>query len=85
MTMTEWNQDDRLLGDLGGGHAFRMEQRSVEHLGITWEGHVDMFLPVWEEFGKGENEKMILQAAKESEELYRVYQAGIADAMERMS
>ena len=24
MTMTEWNQDDRLLGDLGGGHAFRM-------------------------------------------------------------
>jgi hypothetical protein len=43
-----------------------------------------MFLPVWEEFGKGENEKMILQAAKESEELYRVYQAGLADAMERI-
>ena len=97
MTMTEWNQDDRLLGDLGGGHAFRMGQRWVEHLGITWDdlpnwkahreadkGHVDMFLPVWEEFGKGENEKMILQAAKESEELYRVYQAGLADAMERL-
>ena len=33
MTMTEWNQDDRLLGDLGGGHAFRMGQRWVEHLG----------------------------------------------------
>jgi len=27
---------------------------------------------------------MILQAAKESEELYRVYQAGLADAMERV-
>jgi hypothetical protein len=26
-----------------------------------------------------------LQAAKESEELYRVYQAGLADAMERLS
>ena len=37
MTMTEWNQDDRLLGDLGGGHAFRMGQRWVEHLGITWD------------------------------------------------
>ena len=98
MTMTEWNQDDRLLGDLGGGHAFRMGQRWVEHLGITWDdlpnwkahreadkGHVDMFLPVWEEFGKGENEKMILQAARESEELYRVYQAGLADAMERLA
>ena len=67
-------------------------------LGITWDdlpnwrahreadkGHVDMFLPVWEEYGKGENEKMILQAAKESEEFYRVYQAGLADAMERLS
>ena len=43
-----------------------------------------MFLPVWEEFGKGENETMILHAAKESEELYRVYQAGLADAMERL-
>jgi hypothetical protein len=44
-----------------------------------------MFLPVWEEFGKGENEKMILQAAQESEELYRVYQAGLANSMERMT
>ena len=44
-----------------------------------------MFLPIWEEFGHGENEKMILDAAKESEELYRVYQTGIADAMEALS
>jgi hypothetical protein len=27
---------------------------------------------------------LIIQAAKESEELYRVYQTGIADAMERL-
>ena len=98
MSMTEWNQDDRLLGDLGGGHAFKMGQRWVEQLGITWDdlpnwrahreadkGHVDMFLPVWEEYGKRENERLILQAAKESEELYRVYQAGLADAMEKLS
>jgi len=39
---------------------------------------------VWEEYGKDEKEKMILQAAQESEELYRVYQAGLADAMEQL-
>jgi hypothetical protein len=43
-----------------------------------------MFLPIWEQFGQGENEAVILQAAKESEELYRVYQTGIAKAMEAL-
>jgi hypothetical protein len=43
-----------------------------------------MFLPVWEEFGSGENREMILQAAKESEELYRLYQKGLADAMQAL-
>jgi pyrroloquinoline quinone (PQQ) biosynthesis protein C len=97
MSMTEWNQDDRLLADIGGGHAFRMGQRWVDQLGITWDdlpnwrahreadkGHVDMFLPVWEEYGKEENQALVLQAAKESEELYRMYQAGLADAMEKL-
>jgi hypothetical protein len=32
-----------------------------------------------------ENEAMIVQAARESEELYRVYQTGIAEAMEAVS
>jgi pyrroloquinoline quinone (PQQ) biosynthesis protein C len=98
MTMTEWNQDDRLLADLGGGHSARMGNLWVKYLGITWDdlpnwkahreadkGHVDMFLPVWEEFGTAENEQMILQAAKESEELYRMYQKGIAQAMQALS
>jgi len=98
MTMTEWNQDDRLLADLGGGHAARMGELWIKYLGITWDDlpnwkahraadkeHVDMFLSVWEEFGQGENEEIILQAAKESEELYRVYQTGIADAMEGLT
>ena len=98
MTMTEWNQDDRLLADLGGGHAARMGDLWVKYLGITWDDlpnwkahraadkeHVDMFLSVWEEFGGGENQPMIAQAARESEELYRVYQTGIADAMEALS
>jgi pyrroloquinoline quinone (PQQ) biosynthesis protein C len=97
MTMTEWNQDDRLLADLGGGHSARMGNLWVKYLGITWDdlpnwkahreadkGHVDMFLPVWEEFGSGENREMILQAAKESEELYRLYQKGLASAMQAL-
>jgi pyrroloquinoline quinone (PQQ) biosynthesis protein C len=98
MTMTEWNQDDQLLADLGGGHAARMGELWIRHLGLTWDDlpnwkahreadkeHVDMFLPVWEQFGRGDAEQIILKAAKESEELYRVYQSGIADAMEGIS
>jgi pyrroloquinoline quinone (PQQ) biosynthesis protein C len=95
MTITEWNQDDRLLGDLGGGHAYRMGQRWVDQLGLTWDDlpnwkahreadkeHTDMFLPVLAEFAVGEKEAMVLQAARESEELYRTYQAGITAAMQ---
>jgi len=44
-----------------------------------------MFLSIWEEFGMDENEEIILQAARESEELYRVYQTGIADAVAALS
>jgi hypothetical protein len=43
-----------------------------------------MFLPVWAEYGAGEHQALILQAAKESEELYRMYQAGLADEMEKL-
>jgi len=98
MTMTEWNQDDRLLADLGGGHAARMGELWIKYLGVTWDDlpnwkahraadkeHVDMFLSIWEEFGMDENEEIILQAARESEELYRVYQTGIADAVAALS
>lgn len=98
MTITEWNQDDRLLSDLGGGHAARMGQRWIEHLGLTWDDlpnwkahreadkeHTDMFLPVLVEFAVGDKGALVLQAAKESEELYRTYQAGIAKAMETVS
>ena len=76
MTMTEWNQDDRLLADLGGGHAAQMGNLWIKYLGITWDDlltgrriarrtgtrrHVPADL---EEFGHGENEKMILDAAR---------------------
>jgi len=95
MPITEWNQDDRLLADQGGGHAYKMGQRWVEHLGITWDDlpnwrahreadkeHSDMFLSVLAEHAVGEKEQLALAAASESEALYRAYQAGIANAME---
>ncbi|HEY1269658.1 MAG TPA: iron-containing redox enzyme family protein [Candidatus Binatia bacterium] len=95
MTITEWNQDDRLLGDQGGGHAYKMGQRWVDHLGITWDDlpnwrahreadkeHSDMFLAVLAEHAVGDKEQAVLNAARESEALYRAYQAGIASAME---
>jgi pyrroloquinoline quinone (PQQ) biosynthesis protein C len=95
MTITEWNQDDRLLGDLGGGHAYKMGQRWVDQLGLTWDDlpnwkahreadkeHTDMFLPVLAEFAVGDKEALVLRAARESEELYRTYQAGITAAMQ---
>ena len=43
--------------------------------------HTDMFLPVLAEFAIGDKEALALQAARESEELYRTYQAGVTDAM----
>src|SRR5215831_18725210 len=40
MTMTEWNQDDRLLADLGGGHAARWANFGSS----TWVSHGMIFL-----------------------------------------
>ena len=72
MSMTEWNQGRPSTGRFGRWpRAIAWASAWVEHLGITLgrsaevesaprsptRGHVDMFLPVWEEFGKGENER----------------------------
>jgi hypothetical protein len=72
-----------------------MGQRWVDHLGITWDDlpnwrahreadkeHSDMFLAVLAEHAVGDKEQAVLNAARESEALYRAYQAGIASAME---
>ena len=66
-------------GQLGSKYFAR--RPTVPAASMIADINFDMFLPIWEEFGHGENEKTILDAAKESEELYRVYQTGIADAM----
>jgi pyrroloquinoline quinone (PQQ) biosynthesis protein C len=97
MTITEWCNDDRLLGDLGGGQSTRMAKRWMEDMGFTWkqipnlqahsqadEKHSDMFVPFLAEHATGEGEDLAIQAARESLELNAIYRDGIAAAMESL-
>jgi pyrroloquinoline quinone (PQQ) biosynthesis protein C len=97
LTVTEWTNDDRLLGDIGGGHSTRMGERWAEDMGLKWrdmpnfdahrqadEEHSDMFLPFLSEHATGEKEKMALDAVKESLELFALYRQGVAFAMEKI-
>jgi pyrroloquinoline quinone (PQQ) biosynthesis protein C len=97
MTITEWCNDDRLLGDLGGGQSTRMAKRWMEDMGFTWkhipnlqahsqadEKHSDMFVPFLAEHATGEKEELALRAAKESLDLNAMYREGIAEAQERI-
>ncbi len=91
---TEWGNDDRLFKESGGGVSRREAIRWMEDLGMNWEKiphlkahseadeeHGDMFLPVLAQFGRGYEEK-ILNAARESMELYDLFRLGLALAME---
>ncbi|HEY2986570.1 MAG TPA: iron-containing redox enzyme family protein [Candidatus Binatia bacterium] len=97
LTVTEWTNDDRLLGDLGGGHSTRMARRWMDDMGLKWkdlpnfeahaeadEEHSDMFLPFLSTFATGEKEKMALQAVQESLDLFAIYREGVAVAMEKL-
>lgn len=97
LTVTEWTNDDRLLGDLGGGHSSRMGRRWMEDMGLKWrdmpnfdahrqadEEHSDMFLPFLSEHATGEKGQLALDAVKESLELFALYREGVAEAMEKI-
>jgi pyrroloquinoline quinone (PQQ) biosynthesis protein C len=97
LTVTEWQNDDRLLGDLGGGHSSRLAKRWMEDLGLDWEkmpnfrvhrqadeDHSEMFLPFLAKFAIGEKEKEVIQAVQESLDLVTVYRGGVAEAMEKL-
>ena len=97
MTITEWCNDDRLLGDLGGGQSTRMAKKWMAEMGFTWkeipnlqahsqadEKHSDMFLPFLAEHATGEKEAATVQAAKESLELNALFRKGIAEAQEKL-
>ncbi len=97
LTVTEWTNDDRLLGDQGGGHSTRMGKRWMEDLRLGWEDlpnfkvhreadeeHSDMFLPFLAAFATGEKEGLALHAVRESLDLFAIYRGGVAEAMERL-
>ncbi len=97
MTITEWSNDDRLLGDLGGGQSTRMAKKWMDEMGFTWkeipnlqahsqadEKHSDMFLPFLSEHATGEMEAAAIEAAKESLDLNAMFREGIARAQEKM-
>ncbi len=96
MTVTEWSNDDRLLGDQGGGHSTRMAKRWIEDIGIKMkempnfsahaeadEDHSEMFLPYLSKFATGEKGEMALKAVRESLDLFAIYREGVAVAMEK--
>jgi pyrroloquinoline quinone (PQQ) biosynthesis protein C len=98
LTVTEWQNDDRLLGDLGGGHSTRLAKRWMEDLGLDWdrmpnfrvhrqadENHSEMFLPFLSKFGIRDKEKVVIQAVQESLDLVTIYRGGVAQAMEKLS
>jgi len=97
LTVTEWTNDDRLLGDMGGGHSTRMARRWMDDMGLKMkdmpnfeahseadEEHSDMFLPFLSRFATGEKEKLALQAVQESLDLFTIYREGVAVAMEKL-
>ena len=97
LTVTEWTNDDRLLGDIGGGHSTRMGKRWMEDMALKWsdmpnfeahsqadEEHSDMFLPYLAEYATGEKEQAALEAVKESLDLFALYREGVAQAMEKI-
>jgi pyrroloquinoline quinone (PQQ) biosynthesis protein C len=93
-TIAEWTNDDRLLGDVGGGNCtqlariwgrdlgFRPEQMPnfVAHSQAD-EKHSDMFLDVLEQYVTPSEEQKVLDTAKESMEIHRAYFGGMATAM----
>lgn len=97
LTITEWCNDDRLLGDLGGGQSTRMAKRWMEDMGFTWkqipnlqahsqadEKHSDMFVPFLEQCATGNKESLALRAAQESLDLNAIFRDGIAAAQEQI-
>jgi hypothetical protein len=98
LSVTEAANDDRLHHDIGGGLSSRMAKRWMDDLGFGWEQmpnfkvhsqadeeHSDMFLDDLERFAVGEKEKFVIQAAKESMELHKLFRGGIAAEMDRLS
>src|SRR5262244_1566673 len=97
-TIAEWTNDDRLLGDIGGGNCSRLYNIWTRDLNFTAAQvpnftahskadvkHSDMFIDVLEKYVLPGREQDVLTTAKESMDIHRVYFGGMAQAMERTS
>jgi pyrroloquinoline quinone (PQQ) biosynthesis protein C len=93
-TIAEWTNDDRLLGDLGGGNCtqlYRSWKRDLNFADAQMPNftahskadvkHSDMFIDVLEKYVEPGREKDVLHTAKESMDLHRAYFGGMANAM----
>ncbi|HXV80584.1 MAG TPA: iron-containing redox enzyme family protein [Candidatus Binatia bacterium] len=98
LSVTEWANDDRLHSDIGGGLSSRMAKRWMDDLGFGWEQmpnfkvhsqadeeHSDMFIDDLERYAVGEKEGLVIQAAKESMDLHKLFRGGIAAEMEKLA
>jgi pyrroloquinoline quinone (PQQ) biosynthesis protein C len=97
-TIAEWTNDDRLLGDLGGGNCTRLYKIWKRDLNFS-DGqmpnftahskadvkHSDMFIDVLEKYVAPGREQDVLETAKESMDLHRAYFGGMAHAMSKAS
>jgi pyrroloquinoline quinone (PQQ) biosynthesis protein C len=97
-TIAEWTNDDRLLGDIGGGNCTRLYNIWRRDLNFRDEQmpnftahskadvkHSDMFIDVLEHHVAPGREQDVLDTAKESMDLHRAYFGGITHAMAQVS
>ena len=96
-TIAEWTNDDRLLGDLGGGNCGRLYESWSRDLNFTDEQmpnftahraadekHSEMFLDIFERFVPEGAVDGVLNTARESMDIHRAYFGGMAAAMGRL-
>jgi len=97
-TIAEWTNDDRLLGDIGGGNCTRLYKiwkRDLQFDDAQMPNftahskadvkHSDMFIDVLERYVAPGREQDVLHTAKESMDLHRAYFGGMAHAMSQAS
>ena len=95
-TIAEWTNDDRLLGDIGGGNCSRLYKIWSRDLHFSAAQvpnftahskadvkHSDMFLDVLEKYVAPGREQDVVTTATDSMDIHRVYFGGMAQAMER--
>jgi pyrroloquinoline quinone (PQQ) biosynthesis protein C len=97
-TIAEWTNDDRLLGDIGGGNCSRLYKIWSRDLNFSAAQmpnftahskadvkHADMFIDVLEKYVVRGREQEVVTTATDSMDIHRVYFGGMAQAMEKTS